>query len=117
MFKLTASIILQSQFSASFTLKYRLLSGKLHFLFNSKKKFLACNRSIEIEDNYSILASGRLTSPNYPNAYEHDTKCLTKISVPINNLIFLVFKDFQMESGRRLSSRYNFIKKFFFFKL
>ena len=65
--QLTSSAIVQSQYFASFSLRYRILSD--------------CNRTIDIDKGSfsegSSLASGRLTSPNYPNPYSHNSTCTT----------------------------------------
>ncbi len=57
----------------------------------------ACNRTIDLKHFGSPLASGRLTSPHYPNQYGHNQSCDTYITAPKDHLLLLVFRDFHME--------------------
>lgn len=73
------------------------------FIFKRKQEentfLLACNRTITIITGNERWASGRITSPNFPNAYDHNATCITRIQVPQNKRIFIVFKSFSMERG------------------
>lgn len=45
----------------------------------------------------------RLTSPNYPNSYPHDTMCNWVITAEVGHLIELTFQDFDFEASRSCS--------------
>ncbi|KAL3108031.1 hypothetical protein niasHT_018193 [Heterodera trifolii] len=91
--QITSSVILQSQFSANFRLRFRALS--------------ACNRTIEIDGNAPdgvSIASGRLTSPHFPHSpYSHNNSCSTRLLAAPSHRIFIVFKTFQLERGRYIA--------------
>uniref|UniRef100_A0A914H2F9 Cubilin n=1 Tax=Globodera rostochiensis TaxID=31243 RepID=A0A914H2F9_GLORO len=76
--QISTSVILQSQFSANFRLRFRALS--------------ACNRTIEIDGNAPdgvSIASGRLTSPHFPHSpYAHNDSCATRLLAAPNHRIF-----------------------------
>ncbi|EYC41622.1 hypothetical protein Y032_0562g3499 [Ancylostoma ceylanicum] len=80
--QITTSAIINDSDSARFTMSYRLLDG--------------CNRTVITQD----VPSGRLTSPNFPNPYDHNSTCTTKIEAPERKRILLVFKSFDFERGR-----------------
>jgi hypothetical protein len=48
-------------------------------------------------------ASGMITSPNYPNDYNHNATCVTRIKVPDDKRILLAFQIFSLEHGSRKS--------------
>uniref|UniRef100_A0A183C808 CUB domain-containing protein n=1 Tax=Globodera pallida TaxID=36090 RepID=A0A183C808_GLOPA len=91
--QISTSVILQSQFSANFRLRFRALS--------------ACNRTIEIDGNAPdgvSIASGRLTSPHFPHSpYAHNDSCATRLLAAPNHRIFAVFKTFELERGRYMA--------------
>lgn len=59
---------------------------------------LACNRTVDASS--PLLQSGRITSPNYPNPYLHNTTCTTYLSGQRTGRLFLVFGDFKLERSR-----------------
>lgn len=66
--------------------------------------FLECNRTITIRSG-SHFASGRLTSPNFPNLYDNNATCITKLLAPQESRILIVFKTFKLERGENSFSR------------
>uniref|UniRef100_A0A7E4UNF5 Cubilin n=1 Tax=Panagrellus redivivus TaxID=6233 RepID=A0A7E4UNF5_PANRE len=83
--EITTSVLTTSQYSGKFALDYMILDN--------------CNRTITIPDADSHFASGRITSPNYPNRYDDNSTCTTVLSGPADYRFLLVFKDFQIERG------------------
>ncbi|CAD5233008.1 unnamed protein product [Bursaphelenchus xylophilus] len=83
--QIVTSVVLQSQFTSSFNLTYTLLDS--------------CNRTITVDDPYSRFASGRVHSPNFPYQYDANSTCITRIKVPDEYRILLVFKQFMIERG------------------
>ncbi|KAK6017090.1 CUB domain protein, partial [Ostertagia ostertagi] len=63
----------------------------------------SCNRTINAEE----VHSGRLTSPNYPNPYDHNATCTTRIEASERKRIQLVFRNFDFERGRIVFFRTN----------
>ncbi|OZC07943.1 CUB domain protein [Onchocerca flexuosa] len=59
--------------------------------------FTACNRTIATHQSMN----GHITSPNYPNPYDHNSSCSTILTALTGYHIFLVFKDFRLEKTRR----------------
>ncbi|KJH51475.1 CUB domain protein [Dictyocaulus viviparus] len=80
--QITTSAMINDNNGAQFMMSYRLLDG--------------CNRTIITKE----IASGRLTSPNFPNPYDHNSTCTTKIQAPEEKRIQLVFRTFDFERGR-----------------
>ena len=68
-------------------------------LWSPAHQCLACNRTIDIETGSEKYASGRITSPNFPSSYDHNSTCVTRIKVPEDKQILLVFKQFLLEYG------------------
>uniref|UniRef100_A0A914BUV6 Cubilin n=1 Tax=Acrobeloides nanus TaxID=290746 RepID=A0A914BUV6_9BILA len=89
--QVSTSVVITSEYTAKFMLRYRLLS--------------ACNRTIDIAE-FEYLGSGRITSPNYPNPYDHNSTCITNITAATGWRILLVFRNFGMERGRLRPSPY-----------
>ncbi|KAI6170818.1 hypothetical protein M3Y97_01115000 [Aphelenchoides bicaudatus] len=75
--QIVASVVLQSQYSAT------------------------CNRTISIKTGVERWASGQISSPNYPKAYDDNATCITKVEAPKDYQIFLTFHLFSMERGTR----------------
>ncbi|KAK6758656.1 hypothetical protein RB195_016091 [Necator americanus] len=80
--QITTSAIINDNDSARFTMSYRLLDG--------------CNRTVITQN----APSGRLTSPNFPNPYDHNSTCTTRVEAPRQKRIQLVFRSFDFERGR-----------------
>ncbi|KAJ1348704.1 hypothetical protein KIN20_004062 [Parelaphostrongylus tenuis] len=80
--QITTSAVIKDENSAQFTMSYRLLDG--------------CNRTVNTEEH----PSGRLTSPNFPNPYDHNSTCITTVQAPEHKRILLVFRTFDFERGR-----------------
>ncbi|XGW05440.1 hypothetical protein V3C99_016081, partial [Haemonchus contortus] len=80
--QVTTSAIINDNDKASFTMSYRLLDS--------------CNRTISAQE----IPSGRLTSPNFPNPYDHNATCTAKIQAPEKRRIQIVFRNFDFERGR-----------------
>uniref|UniRef100_A0A914YS61 CUB domain-containing protein n=1 Tax=Panagrolaimus superbus TaxID=310955 RepID=A0A914YS61_9BILA len=89
--QITSSVLLSSQYTSSFTISYKLLDQ--------------CNRTVTFEAG-SHFASGRLTSPNYPNSYDNNATCITSISAPLDFQILIVFKEFRVERGEGFRHRF-----------
>lgn len=47
---------------------------------------------------------GVFSSPNYPQPYPHETKCVWKIEVDFHNLIEITFNDFDLEFSPNCTS-------------
>ncbi|WKY13932.1 hypothetical protein Q1695_004623 [Nippostrongylus brasiliensis] len=80
--QITTSAIIDDTNAAQFTMSYRLLDS--------------CNRTINTKD----VPSGRLTSPNFPNPYDHNSTCTTRIVTDERKRIQIVFRNFDFERGR-----------------
>ncbi|KAI6211378.1 putative cubilin [Aphelenchoides besseyi] len=93
--QIVTSEVLQSEYAASFAFTYKVLDS--------------CNRTITITPG-DRWASGRITSPNYPNSYDDNSTCTTEILAPNDQQILLVFKDFVVE--RAAQSRQPFNRRF-----
>ncbi|KIH59974.1 CUB domain protein [Ancylostoma duodenale] len=65
------------------------------FTYQSKQS-KGCNRTVITQD----VPSGRLTSPNFPNPYDHNSTCTTRLEAPERKRILLVFRSFDFERGR-----------------
>uniref|UniRef100_A0A1I8EZ18 Cubilin n=1 Tax=Wuchereria bancrofti TaxID=6293 RepID=A0A1I8EZ18_WUCBA len=72
--QITTSAILQSEHTARFRLSYQTLNS--------------CNRVIATQESMT----GHITSPNYPNPYDHNSSCYTTLTALTGYQIFLLEK-------------------------